>query len=347
MKSLLGLLILITTATSFSYANTVRIGNGGDTQTDGVLDDNAIANATYTSARDTQLLLHAWQKNPPANLALTKQQQEALLTVIRATPVDIIGYDACSDGISKKDAVAYSTPAPKICVSSLQLKAKLTNANYKSQILALLLHEYSHLIGFDEASATQLQQYTLRFIEFYGYPVPPMDLSIDDYKLYDPYSIFRGLWKDKSRLMEDVAAYSSELREKMQKYSIYFIGNYPLAPLKMNYTGDILLRLNYLDLAIKAYWQTPPDKKLQKRLVEISGSDIFDILYFNNTDLNPTQLGFSKTDLGAPYIDDKKEENFKALIVQIDALKTEMETYMWTVLRPTPPFNYYPSSPKK
>ncbi len=347
MKTILGILTLIAALSSWSYANTVRIGNGGDTQADGTLTDDAIADATYKSARDAQLLLHAWLKNSPANMELSQDQQKALLGVIRSTPVDIIGYDACSDGISKKDAVAYSNPSNKICVSSLQLKAKLTTANYRTQILALMMHEYSHLIGFDEAKAEQLQQYTLRFIEFYGQPAPPMDIAIDDYQLYDPYSIFKGLWKNKNRLMEDVGAYSTELRQKMRNYAVYFIANYPIAPNAVNYTGDILLRLNYLDLAMKAYWQTPANKKLQNRLQEISGSDIFDLLYFNNSELNPTQLAFSKTDLGAPYIDDKKEENFKALILQINTLKTEMETYMWSVLRPTPLFNYYPAAPAK
>ncbi|QDK45777.1 hypothetical protein DOM22_11780 [Bdellovibrio sp. ZAP7] len=332
---------------SFGYANTVRIGNGGDTQADQTLTDQNITHAIYRAATDAQLLIHAWLRNPPFNLQLKKNQPLDLLNIIRTTPVDIIGYDGCSDGVSKKDAVAYSQPSNRICVSSLQLKSKLSSANYRLQILALMMHEYSHLIGFDEAAATEFQQYILRFIEFAGYPVTQPE-GIDDFVLYNPYSIFEGVWSNKQRLSEDVTAYSKDLREKIQSYAAYTSSNYPLVPPQMDLTGDILLRLTYLDLVNKAYWKQPGDAELRKRLKFMAGHDgQVDMLIFNNSDINPTLMQFSRTNLTTPRVQDQKEADFKAFILQVDQLKVEMEAYMLSVLRPTPKFNYYPTPPSK
>lgn len=120
----------------------------------------------------------------------------------------------------------------------------------------------------------------------------------------------------------------------MAEYLPYTLSNYPTLPQQMNYTGDILLRLNYLSLVSKAYWQTPTSKDMRNRLEKFLGQDTqLDLLFFNNSEINPSIQSLFREDLSVSVTNDKTPEaSFRDLILQIDALKREMEVYMLDVI---------------
>ncbi|WP_413574712.1 hypothetical protein ACLVWU_10825 [Bdellovibrio sp. HCB290] len=337
MKSIATLLLASTLFISFAHANTVRIGDGGETQTGTLASEAQLISALGNIKTDAQLLLNSWLANENIKI-LTPAQKIELVNVIRTTPLEILTKDACHDGIDRKDAVAYSSPKKRICVSIQQLRSKLNTDNYRIQTLALMIHEYSHLIGFDERQAENLQQLTLQYIGILGYPVALMGGDVDDFTLLDPYSIFAEAWTNKDRLAGEVKIYITELRYKIEQYAPYSQGNYPALPKTMDYAPDILIRLNYLEQASKAYWQKYPSKEIRKKLEELTGGTQYrelDLIFFNNMSVNPSFQNFIRQDLPVPVLDRQTpESDFRNLILQIDLLKRTMEQQILSVLKP-------------
>ncbi|WP_413581760.1 hypothetical protein [Bdellovibrio sp. HCB288] len=336
MKLIKSLLLASALLSIHSQANTVRIGNGGDTQTGSFVSEEALLQAVFKTKTEAQLLLNSWISNENIK-HLTLEQKKSLVSLIQTTPVELLTKDACHDGVSKKDAVAYASPKPKICVSVLQLKNKLYTDNYRNQILALMIHEYSHLIGFDENQANQLQQLVIQYISILGYPVAVEGPPVDDFILYNPYSIFEDTWNDKERLSEEITSYASELRQKITRYSEYSFGNYPVLLKSANYAPDILLRLNYIEQASKAYWRKPAHQEIRKQLDELhNGSGrTLDLIFFNNMEVNPSFQLTVRNDLEIPVLDQNTpESDFRKLILQIDYLKRTMEQQILSVLNP-------------
>ncbi|WP_413574505.1 hypothetical protein ACLVWU_09780 [Bdellovibrio sp. HCB290] len=333
MKWFLSLTVLLLLGSLQVFATTVRIGNGGDTNSGSEVSFIQLSKVIDDYKRDIPLLISSWT-NLKFGAPLSQNELADLLTVVQKVPVQVLLQKPCFDGTTDKDAVAFQNP-PQICISTFQLQNKLTTANYKNQIVSLLVHEFSHLIGFDENRAVQLQQFTLQYIGTYGYPEVFSRGDVDDFTLLDPYSIFEGLWTNKNRLAAEVKIYSNALKVKMQAYADYSRGPYPALPADKNYTGDIMVRLNYLSLVSKAYWQRFPSAETQEQLeVFFKGYQGIDISYFNNSELNTAPLILNSGKNGLTAIDRKTSESvFKAIILEIDSLKQAMEVQLWTTLK--------------
>lgn len=67
---------------------------------------------------------------------------------------------SCHDAFGNPTDGSIHSPEPgTICISVGNLAKKLTTDNARAQILALVVHEYSHLQGFDETKASALQKW--------------------------------------------------------------------------------------------------------------------------------------------------------------------------------------------
>ena len=77
---------------------------------------------------------------------------------IKKTGVEIRYNEPCFDAEHKAfDGSVFARHANAVCVSAFSAAPKVTIYSVESQILALLMHEFSHLAGCDEAEAVAIQ----------------------------------------------------------------------------------------------------------------------------------------------------------------------------------------------
>jgi len=101
---------------------------------------------------------------------------------LNEVPFRIISNGACHDlDGSETDASANTDIQGGICVSVSRIQPKVSFANYRAEIGALVLHEISHLYGSDEAEASSIQKIAVRF--FAG--KSPYDISALSFQLMD------------------------------------------------------------------------------------------------------------------------------------------------------------------
>ncbi len=81
-----------------------------------------------------------------------------ILQVIREAKIELSFDGPCiaPDG-SEVDGSAPGSSADSICISIKRISEKLRTDNFRSQTLALIAHEFSHLAGTDETEAETLQ----------------------------------------------------------------------------------------------------------------------------------------------------------------------------------------------
>lgn len=86
-----------------------------------------------------------------------------LLTVLEETDIEVLTDKACKDreGHDVDGSIVSSLPNA-ICISAQRVMPKLIKANAHEEIEALILHEFSHLLGATEAEAIHLQQEMVR-----------------------------------------------------------------------------------------------------------------------------------------------------------------------------------------
>ncbi|RYZ87881.1 MAG: hypothetical protein EOP06_11910, partial [Proteobacteria bacterium] len=84
--------------------------------------------------------------------------------LMNEVPFKVISDGACHDlDGSETDASGNVDVQGGICISVSRIQPKVTYANYKAEIAALILHEISHLYGSDEAEASAIQKVAVRF----------------------------------------------------------------------------------------------------------------------------------------------------------------------------------------
>jgi hypothetical protein len=83
-------------------------------------------------------------------------------------------YDSSGQEV---DASAQTSPPQRVCLSIARLKDKLLRENYEKQTLALLAHEYFHLVGATESEAEFLQQRVLARFDLYSMLRSELDKS--------------------------------------------------------------------------------------------------------------------------------------------------------------------------
>lgn len=79
------------------------------------------------------------------------------------------------------DGSARGAEPRSVCLSIPRVTKKLSRENYEKQILALLVHEYSHLIGTTEEEATLLQEQALEHFKYFTEGKPIIEDSVSEY----------------------------------------------------------------------------------------------------------------------------------------------------------------------
>jgi hypothetical protein len=82
--------------------------------------------------------------------------------VIRSIKVDVEEHRPCYDkNLNPVDGSIHANKTNAICVSALRLAEKVHVQEIPAQSTALMMHEYSEVMGFDEDFAVQIQKRTL------------------------------------------------------------------------------------------------------------------------------------------------------------------------------------------
>lgn len=96
------------------------------------------------------------------------QSKPNIYDMIRQTKIGVKWDSACVGHDEKEyDGSVVGPDDSSICISVHNLGRKLTKDNALRQTLALVAHEYSHLLGYDEDKATKLQKYVIYTYEEY------------------------------------------------------------------------------------------------------------------------------------------------------------------------------------
>ncbi|MDO9182635.1 MAG: hypothetical protein Q7U04_09515 [Bacteriovorax sp.] len=95
-------------------------------------------------------------------LASTKPEYQKLypkiFTLLDTVAIEIRSNQLCSDHEGNhKDGSIYAQSENAICISTYSMAGKLNQQNYEAETFGLIAHELSHLAGFNEVEAIQLQ----------------------------------------------------------------------------------------------------------------------------------------------------------------------------------------------
>jgi hypothetical protein len=86
--------------------------------------------------------------------------------IVRQTKIGIKQNGPCIGKDGKEyDGSVVGPDSTSICISTDQLGKKLTKDNAHRQTLALVAHEYAHLLGYDEDKAVKLQKFVIGYYE--------------------------------------------------------------------------------------------------------------------------------------------------------------------------------------
>jgi len=147
---------------------------------------------------------------------------ENLYFLLRKSNIHVQLSRPCKDlqGNEYDGSAPFSKSDPlSICLSEKNLQSKLSRDNYRPQIVALLGHELSHLLGFSEPEATALQSILIDHLASYPIPVAPSSLRMSAYHSDVIMALTHELLK---KLNGDEVITFSEI-ERMQK-SAFLLG---------------------------------------------------------------------------------------------------------------------------
>ncbi|UYL07890.1 hypothetical protein B9G69_012620 [Bdellovibrio sp. SKB1291214] len=253
MKLVIAIFILML-GLSVASANTVRIGNGGDTIRTA---QPGIMSILMTAPHKLRLLAHSWMYADNIDTVLPKERFEEFENIIERTPLEIQEAPCIVNG-QKKSAAAYVTPYQSICVSWKRLERSASKDFPELQILALLAHEYLHLLNYDEADAVIFQKYVMQYLMKNGLPeYNPNAVYLVDGQFLNRFNAVN--WDDKDAVTSYVMDMNSMTNAQLKELTAVQTSVYPLLKPANNILGDIYLRLRYLQLISVANWTTGPD----------------------------------------------------------------------------------------
>lgn len=148
-------------ASSFVQAGSEGVG-GGDILPAEQIGSKAIEEMIIASK--LELLMHFYHLDQNRSRLPTAYQNligsnNDLIEQMRLQKIYINSFGPCFDFAgNESDASVFPKEGPGICLSSYRLGKKLSKENARIQLLALLAHEYSHLVGADENQAQAVQR---------------------------------------------------------------------------------------------------------------------------------------------------------------------------------------------
>jgi hypothetical protein len=154
-----------------AFAGVVDGGGGGTLPADPV-PVQAVVDVIRGSKLDLRLYARmvSWNGSPGTSPALMKKlfgQRRTLLDLIEDTPIEIKTDAPCYDAGGKEvDGSVYPNPPSAgigalpfdVCISAQRIAPKLVEERVYGETLALVLHEYSHLLGTTEDEAVEFQK---------------------------------------------------------------------------------------------------------------------------------------------------------------------------------------------
>ena len=151
-----------------SWAGGVSDG-GGNLVDEPAAGPESVASVIQHSRKDLRLYIRALKLRfdsttaTPMDMKMFGDPSYDLTQVIEDIPVEIRADRACEFEGLPVDGSAKTGEGPKnICISTQRIGAKLVSERVYVETLALMLHEYSHILGATESEATQLQRRALR-----------------------------------------------------------------------------------------------------------------------------------------------------------------------------------------
>lgn len=97
----------------------------------------------------------------PATKYFEKMQFENYSQYLK--PIHVKMDESCFDKYHRPvDGSIYGTIPDTICISAFTLSSKLNKYNFKGEVYALIIHEISHLLKYNEEEAVALQKYALK-----------------------------------------------------------------------------------------------------------------------------------------------------------------------------------------
>lgn len=160
------LLTLATSALAKSDDGAGSSGGGGTLPTRGV-QTYEIAEYVSMAKRDLRLIFRGrWiEYNHIRNNNLDHDLEKKLfdgpvtiLDILEKTKIELRDSEPCLDGAGKEvDGSIYAKEPNSICISSLMIASKVSTEQARDQVIALIAHELSHLLGTTESEAHWFQ----------------------------------------------------------------------------------------------------------------------------------------------------------------------------------------------
>lgn len=170
-KWIVTVFLVLTAAPSFSQLKTPggMSGGGGDVPPFWSIDYGTFGDFIISSRAELIMFFNAQRKHQMMYPEFRKlySSDRSIIDVIREIPIynNTDQYRPCVDASGNPvDASIYSIKVNTVCISQSRLTSKISRHDGRNQILALLAHEYSHLIGFSEEEAKALQRQVLSLL---------------------------------------------------------------------------------------------------------------------------------------------------------------------------------------
>lgn len=111
--------------------------------------------------------LNFWEQSPEVRalnpLRKLFETSPGIIQLMKSTEVELRMNQPCFDSNNQPmDGSIYGTKPGSLCLSPFTMAPKLSPYNYKAESYALLVHEFSHMLGANEAEAVAIQKIALR-----------------------------------------------------------------------------------------------------------------------------------------------------------------------------------------
>ncbi len=160
----------------------------------------------------------------------------------------VISKNGCTDFFGNfVDASINTTFRFGVCLDIISMQKKLFQQNYRSQLLALIIHEVSHHLGADEPTAEAIQKEAL-VLEFHAIDRMPYSVKhfADDFSRRQEYLI-----RDADNPLTTLIGLSTRLRSSSPPVGFYF---FEFAGMSTGSSGTELEGGNLITEALRNKW---------------------------------------------------------------------------------------------
>lgn len=173
------LLHFIMIVSSISFAGGVIDGGGGGTTPTNPSEVGHVINAIHEAKTLLRLSLRKFQhdifwglahfENFNSPLGKYFEGPRNLLTVLEQTEIEAPTNRPCYDANQVEvDGSIYASSPQTICISAFRIAPKVDQSRLHIEVLALIAHELSHLLGADEGEAVMIQQIAINSFSGFG-----------------------------------------------------------------------------------------------------------------------------------------------------------------------------------